>query len=514
MSALLPLAPVPALIAALVAPDGATLVLPQTLLGLTLTLDTPGAMLLGTAALLWIAAGIYAHAWMYRAPSGGRLAVWWLMTLTGSLGVFMAADMISFYLFFTLVSLAAYGLVGFDNTSAARRAGAVYVSFAVLGEAFLLMGFVFCAAASPHGSLLTRDAVAALPTSPWRDPALAFLILGFGVKIGLVPLHVWMPLTYSAAPIPAAAVLSGAAVKAGVIGLIRFLPFEAASAGWGEALAAIGLFAVFYGVLIGITQANPKTVLAYSSVSQMGLIATVLGTGLAAGDTSVPRAAAFYAVYHVLAKGGLFLALGIGEPGKSRKLWLVLLPAAVLALGLGGLPLTGGALAKLAIKAPLGDGVVGVLAILSAMGSTLLMIHFLRRLALVAAQDSQVPTTAGIVLPWLAIAAASVALLWALYGQIGLGPLRDALAVKEIWAALWPVLVGALLAAGLWRWGHVLPAVPAGDVLTASNSALRAARHLSAAMETIDEYLRRWPVAGVLFLALTAALAITMLAGR
>ena len=165
------------------------------LLGLTLSNSTrPGAMLLGTAALLWIAAGAYACAWLRSSPNGGRFAIWWLMTLTGSLGVFIAADMLSFYLFFTLVSLAAYGLVVFENTPAARRAGALYVSLAVLGEAFLLMGFVLLAAASPNGSLLIRDAVAALSTSSWRDPALAFLILGFGLKIGLVPLHVWMPL--------------------------------------------------------------------------------------------------------------------------------------------------------------------------------------------------------------------------------------------------------------------------------------------------------------------------------
>ena len=142
-------------------------------------------------------------------------------------------------------------------------------------------------------------------------PALALLILGFGLKIGLVPLHVWMPLAYTAAPIPAAAVLSGAAVKAGVIGLIRFLPLRAALPGWGEALAALGLFSAFYGVAVGITQHNPKTVLAYSSVSQMGLIAAVLGMGLAAGDKASALAAAFYAAHHVLVKGALFLAVGV-----------------------------------------------------------------------------------------------------------------------------------------------------------------------------------------------------------
>ena len=95
----------------------------------------------------------------------------------------------------------------------------------------------------------------------------------------------------------------------------------------------------------------------------------------------------------------------------------MLLPAAVLALGLGGLPLTGGALAKLAIKGTLGDGVVGTLATLSAIASTVLMIHFLHRLSVDAPQDLQRAAPIGFVLPWLVIAFAAVVLPWALYSR-------------------------------------------------------------------------------------------------
>ena len=169
-------------------------------------------------------------------PNAGGFAVWWLMTLTGNFGAFLAADLAGFYLFFTLASLSAYGLVAFDGTAEAKRAAAIYVGLAVLGEALLLMAFVLMAAGVPSGSLLIGDAVDSLATSPWRDYAMAFLILAFGLKIGLFPFHVWMPLTYSAAPIPAAAVLSGSAVKVGVIGLIRFLPFEFRDARLGRCI--------------------------------------------------------------------------------------------------------------------------------------------------------------------------------------------------------------------------------------------------------------------------------------
>ena len=504
---LLPVAPVPALLAALLTPDGTVLILPNALLGLAFELDRPGALLLGAAALLWIAAGFYAGAYRRASANDERFVIWWLATLTGSLGVFIVADLPGFYLFFTIVSLSAYWLVVDDATSSARRAGIVYVSFALLSEAFLLLAFVLLAAIAPGNSLLIRDAVTMLASSPLREPILALIIFGFGVKIVLVPLHVWMPLTYTAAPIPVAAVLSGAAVKAGVIGLIRFLPFDAAMPAWGEALAAIGLFSAFYGVAIGVTQRNPKSVLAYSSISQMGVIATILGMGLATGNSGVSVLAAFYALHHILVKGGLFLGLGVIEQSRSRGLWPVLLPAAVIALGLGGLPLTGGALAKLAVKEPLGEGLIGVFAVLSAVGSTLLMLHFLRVLWSQTRTGEGAENGAMLVLPWLAVALAAFTLPWLLYAAVTDASVSEALAPKSLWDSAWPVVTGGLLALVLRHWERALPVIPAGDVLILGRAAAHSAGKLGAGMERIDGYLRRWPVASVAFLVVAAMLA-------
>ena len=508
---LLALAPVPALAAALLAPAGATLVLPEPPFRMRLALDVPGAMLLGVAAFLWIVAGRYASAYLRGDPNAGRFAEWWLLTLTGNLGVFIAADLVTFYLTYSVVSLAAYGLIVHDGTPGSRRAGITYVALAVLGEAFLLMAFVFMAAATPDGILSIRDAVAALPASPWRETALALLILGFGLKIGLVPLHVWMPLAYTAAPIPGAAVLSGAAVKAGVIGFIRFLPLGVAMPQWGETLAAAGIFSAFYGVLVGITQENPKTVLAYSSVSQMGLLAAALGMGLATGDASAALGVGFSATHHILVKGGLFLAIGVAATAGPR-LWPVLIPAAVLALGFGGLPLTGGALAKLAVKAQLGEGIVGTLATLSAAGSTLLMLHFLRRLIQTAPQGSEAVPRGGFGWPWLIMAFAAVAVPWGLYSTAGGGPVLEAFALATLWAALWPVLIGIVLAAGLWRWEHRLPLVPEGDVVVVGEAAMRATVLWGGAIERVDGYLRQWPVASLSLLTLVIVLGAAMIA--
>ena len=471
--------------------------------------SAPAALLLGAAALLWTCVAITLSAWLRERADRGRVAVWWLLTLTGSFGVFMAADLVGFYLMFALVSLPAYGLIVDDASVSARRAGGIYIALAVLGEAFLLMAFILLAQAAP-GSLLIRDTVAALPGSPWPNAACALLILGFGLKIGLVPLHVWMPLSYTAAPVPMAAVLSGAAVKAGIIGLIRFLPLGAALPGWGETLVFVGFVSAFYGVAIGMTQRNSKTILAYSSVSQMGLTAAVLGMGLAHRDAGVALAVGFYAAHHVLVKGGLFLVIGLaGRIAPPKRFLVVLLPAWIIGLGLAGFPLTGGAVAKAAIKGPLGDGLVGALGALSAAGTALLMLHFLARLAATPRPESAVSgRMAG---PWLAVAFAAIISPWMFFSAIGAGDWSDVLSAKALWSGLWPILLG--VAAALLLRGRRLPMVPAGDLVVVLERATAALPRIGEAVERLDTSLRRWPVAGLSLLLLVAGLGLALLAG-
>ena len=508
MLGLLWLAPLPALAAAFLTDDAPPLVL-DSARHFTLALDRPGALLLGVASLLWSLAGAYARTYLAGDPKSGRFAVWWLLTLTGSLAVFFTRDLASFYLAFALVSLAAYGLVVHDGTPRARRAGVIYLFLAVLGEIALLAGFALLAAESPGPTLAIATTVADLAASPLRGLTIAMLLLGFGLKAGLVPLHVWLPVAHPAAPMPASAVLSGAIIKAGIIGLIRFLPYDAHLADWSAVIAGIGLVTAFYGVAIGITQDNPKTVLAYSSVSQMGLVATALGMGLVTGPAAL-LPAAFAAAHHVLAKGALFLAVGVAASSGPRRLWLVLLPAVLLALSFGGLPLTGGALAKLAVKPALGDGPVYLLATLAGAGSTLLMLHFCRRLAAAGSQAPAAPSL-GLALPWLLLAVAAVGIPWAVFLRFGLGTVAETLDPKALWGGLWPVSLGLVLAAALQRWGHRLPHPPEGDLVVVGEAAARGADRAGAAIERAERALRSWPVAGATLLLLVVALGAALL---
>ena len=501
MPALLGLAPIPALAAALLA-DHTLFMFGNAQFKLAFAMDKPGAMLLTVAAILWIAAGVYATTWLRSTGNAGSLVVCWLMTLTGCVGVFLAADLVGFYFLLAVLSVGASGLVLQGGTSKALRASAVYLGVALLAEAFLLAGLVLLAVVMPHESLLIRDAAAAISTSPWRDLTLALLIVGLGMKAGLVPLHFWMPLAYDAAPIPASAVMSGAVVKASALALIRFLPFDAALPDFGLPMVAIGFFGAFYGVVIGLTQSEPKLILAYSSVSQMGFLVAVIGMGLAVGDSGSAMAASFYAAHHVLAKGALFLAVGVVATTGRHRLWPVLLPAAVLALGIGGLPLTGGALAKLAVKPVLGDGLAGRLADLSAIGTTLLMFHFLSRLA---ASTAAMPTTSapvGFALPWWVMFVAAIAVPWILYPVTGIGILPYALQPGILWAASWPMLIGTVPVLVLWRWGRHLPTMPTGDLMVAGERALRKVIIWGDGLERAEGLLRRWPVATMMLLAL------------
>ncbi len=511
MPSLLAFAPIPALAAVLLVATDSSLAIGSARFHLTFAMDRPGAMLLGVSALLWIASGAYASQYLQSRSNHGRFVVCWLMTLTGCVGVFLAADMIGFYFLLALLTLGASGLVIYHGTPSAWRAGAVYIGLALLAEAFLLMAFVLLAAQIPGDSLLIRDAAAALPASPQRNLILVLLIVGFGMKAGLVPFHFWMPLAYSAAPTPAAAVLSGAVVKASILGMIRFLPLETAFPDWGTALAAAGLFAALYGVVIGVMQRNPRVVLAYSSVSQMGFIIAIIGMGMLAGDGRAALGAAFYAAHHVLVKGALFLSVGVVAATGSRRLWPMLLPTAIIAVGLGGLPLTGGALAKFVADELLGDSTASAIATLSAIGTTLLMLQFLRHLANTASQDPQATAAAGLVWPWLATAVVSLVVPWTLYLTVPTGTLPDPLSPAVLWKALWPVLLGAALAIALRRWSRSMPQIPKGDLIVTLDGGVRMAATWGKALQRMDSVLRQWPTATVSLLILTVALGAAVL---
>jgi hypothetical protein len=166
--------------------------------------------------------------------------------------------------------------------------------------------------------------------------------------------------------------------------------------------------------------------------------------------------------------------------------------------------LTGGALAKLAVKDLFGDGPAGVASQLSAAATTALMLLFLVRLAR-SPQDHQAEASPVRVWTWFALAAASMLIPWLMFPAEG-GP-AEALEPAKLADAIWPMLIGAALAAGLWAGRDRLPSIPPGDIVVAEEAAFHASARLGPAIEQADRDMRQWPAAGLALLVIVLALA-------
>ncbi|MCU0919217.1 MAG: complex I subunit 5 family protein [Burkholderiaceae bacterium] len=453
---LAPLAPLPALLVALGAPSGLTLDLPWLLLGSRYVLDETGRLFLGFTALVWLVASVYARAYLVRDDRRRGFWAFFLVTQAGNLGLCVAADVASFYFLFALMTFAGYGLVVHVRTSAARRAGWIYLIMAILGEAAVVMGLLLQVNAAGSHFL------AELATGPVPPTAIWLLMVGFGVKVGLPLLHMWLPLAHPVAPVPASAVLSGVMLKAGLLGWLRFLPLGQAAPDVGATMMAAGLAAAFLGVAAGLMQRDAKVLLAYSSVSQMGYMTLGVGAGFVAPEhwPMLLLAVTLYAIHHAVAKSALFLGVGVAKACGGRA-W-VLAGMALPALALAGAPYTSGMVVKLQLKAALAglaapwDGILAWLLPLAALGTALLMV----RLLLLLAAESAHGGGRGLALPWwLAVLLG----LWpAWLPQRELAPVASAGAAL---AATWPLLIAVGLAAASVRLGLRSPTLPAGDLV-------------------------------------------------
>ena len=423
-------------------------------------------------ALIWLVASAFACGWIAEKDGRERFFSLFLLTMTGNLGALVAQDMPSFYTFFAVMSFSAYGIIAHARTRAARHAANVYIVLVVIGEAALVAAMLIAA-----GSIGVTDFVsvrAGLEALPLRHLVIALAFLGFGIKAGVLILHVWLPLAHPVAPAPASAVLSGTIIVTGLVGWLRFLPVgEWALPGWGGACVVLGLAAAFYGAIIGMDQRRPKVVLAYSSISQMGIMTVGIGMILLepASADAMQIAIALFALHHGLAKSALFLGAGLAETGMdhARRRWLII-GLALPSLALAGAPFTSGVVAKSAIVA--GEsllpapwaGVTQFLLPLTSVATALLMGRFL---ALVGRRPvGRKPPASR--LAWLT-GLASVLLVLLL--PLWLAPVASfSWSTPKLLESLWP-LVAALLVAGtairLWRQAGRprVPEIPAGDLL-------------------------------------------------
>ncbi|PMR77924.1 proton-conducting transporter membrane subunit [Billgrantia endophytica] len=451
-------APLPALALALW-PGETALLMEGWLLGGQWHLDEARRPWLLFTSLLWIAAGVYARGYLIaeqQAAEAGDvdafrrllgLALLWPLTLTGNLLLILAEDIPSFYLGFTVMTFAAYGLVVHAGHHDAHLGGRAYLAMALFGEALILGGLLWSAGTADARTLSgLREGIAEAEQGMWMA---TLLWLGFGVKAGVAGLHVWLPLAHPVAPTPASAVLSGVMIKAGLIGWLSTLPLGVPHAGLeplGRVVLGMGLAGALGATLLGIVQRHPKAVLAYSSVSQMGMITTLVGIGLLepALWPALSVAVVLFAAHHGMTKGALFLGVGISEHPPRLPTWLLWSLLSLPALSLTG-ALASGLAAKWSMKSVLYDGGHGLLVTwlsLAAVGTTLLMARALWRQWCERGHHT-IPWRAPMPLSWLfvVLGAAGVPLWLPLAGMGATWP-----PLAELPGLLWPTLVGLVLA--------------------------------------------------------------------
>ena len=283
-----------------------------------LALDGLSAWFLLLLGLVGACSSLFAFSHFREAPA--RLHAAFPLFLAGMALTLVAADGFSLLLGFEVMSLASWVLVAAEHRSAEnRRAARLYLTFAVLSACCLIPALGLLAGASGD---LSFAALRARPPEGWRAAAvLALVLAGAGAKAGLVPLHVWLPLAHPAAPSHVSALMSAAMTKVALYVMARLLLDICGPAQplwWGVPLLIAGAATAVLGALRANLEEDGKTLLACSTIENVGLI--VVGLGLAACFRAVDlgplaalaaAAALLHAMNHALFKTALFL--GIGE---------------------------------------------------------------------------------------------------------------------------------------------------------------------------------------------------------
>jgi len=288
-----------------------------------LRFDALGAYFFGLLGIVLFAVCCYGPTYIREyAKQGYSMAVLGIATALFILGmqlVILANDAFSFMIAWELMSVSSYILVVFEHKkSANRRAGFLYLLMASVSALTILLAFGVLAAFSED---FTFDAYRQVTLSPgWATVAFALATLGFGLKAGLFPLHVWLPEAHPVAPSHISALMSGVMLKIAIYGFIRFV-FEfikELQVEWGVVLILLGSVTALYGVLYALIQDDIKRLLAYSSVENIGIIFIGIGLAVLFKASNLPQlavlgliAALYHALNHAIFKSLLFLGAGV-----------------------------------------------------------------------------------------------------------------------------------------------------------------------------------------------------------
>jgi hydrogenase-4 component B len=289
----------------------------------TVRLDPLGAFFGLIVSLLGLALSVYSLGYacgFYGRKNVGVLgALFNVLLLTVTL-VFLASNAFFFLIAWEIMALAAYCLVSFEHEQEeTRNAGVLYFVMSHIGTGCLILGFLLLFQASGGYGFDGFHALGERMPPEKRDAAFLLFLVGFGVKAGIVPLHIWLPAAHPVAPSNVSAIMSGVVIKTGIYGMTRvFFDFLGTPPNWwGVTVLTIGTVSAVLGVLYALMEHDLKRLLAYHSIENIGIILMGLGASLMFLHSGHPALAAlaliaglYHTINHASFKGLLFLGAG------------------------------------------------------------------------------------------------------------------------------------------------------------------------------------------------------------
>jgi hydrogenase-4 component B len=295
-------------------------------------LDPLGAFFVLLISLSAVAISIYSigySAHYYGTKNVGALAAFFNLLLLANTLVFCASHAVLFLVVWEIMALAAFVLVSFEHEEPeTRQAGVLFFVMSHVGTGCLVLGYLLLYRAA--GSFRFEDfhLLGTQLSSLQRHAAFFLFLVGFGVKAGIIPLHVWLPEAHPVAPSNVSALMSGVLLKSGIYGLLRVLLDFLGNppAWWGITLLVLGSASALLGILYALVQKDLKRLLAFSSLENIGIILMGMGASLMLSSFGQPVLAALAlvaALYHTLNhgcfKGLLFLGAGAVLNGSHTK---------------------------------------------------------------------------------------------------------------------------------------------------------------------------------------------------
>ena len=289
-------------------------------LSINITIDALSAFFILILSVLVCCVSIYSIGYIshyYGKRNVSAFHVLYIAFILSMIFVFTAGNAVFFFTAWEIMAVVSYFLVVFESEQDGNeKAGLIYIVMTHIGTAFLMIAFMIMFTYTKSFDIFgSSDAIPAAA----KNIMFIFFLIGFGVKAGVIPVHIWLPYAHPAAPSNVSALMSGIMIKTAIYGLIRFVLcyLHIQHTWWGVLILCLGVFSAVLGVAYALMEHNIKRLLAFHSVENIGIILIGLGISFVAfsqgneflGGLAL-AASLLHTFNHTLFKGGLFLGAG------------------------------------------------------------------------------------------------------------------------------------------------------------------------------------------------------------